>query len=308
VTVGHESASLLIPLYVVVVGAAFALAWQLLHRDERSRELGPLAWPLAAFVAWTGLSLAWSEDLRQGAISLLAFYLPFGVLAVALARLPWSRRWVTAMYGLLGAMALVFAGIGVYQWVTRDVFWNRKVIVGNAYLPFYRVNSVFWDPSIYGRFLVVAMLASLAIALYGLANDRAVAACALVVALWVGLYFSFSQSSFVALIAGAVIVAAFAWGRRAALVLVARALVVAVAAVLGAAALATPQVRHEVLGKSGSGLSRATSGRSTLVGQGVRIAVDHPVTGVGIGGFKHAFAKREHLKGKEPKKAASHDT
>src|SRR5262249_34810513 len=34
VTVGHESASLLIPLYVVVVGAAFALAWQLLHRDE----------------------------------------------------------------------------------------------------------------------------------------------------------------------------------------------------------------------------------------------------------------------------------
>ena len=27
-----------------------------------------------------------------------------------------------------------------------------------------------------------------------------------------------------------------------------------------------------------------------------------------MGGFKHAFAVREHLKGKEPKKAASHDT
>ena len=30
--------------------------------------------------------------------------------------------------------------------------------------------------------------------------------------------------------------------------------------------------------------------------------------GVGIGGFKRAYADRYHLKGKEPKKAASHDT
>ena len=57
-------------------------------------------------------------------------------------------------------MAVVFAVVGIYQYVTRDVFWNPKVIVGNAYAPFYRVNSVFWDPSIYGRFLVVAILAS----------------------------------------------------------------------------------------------------------------------------------------------------
>ena len=36
--------------------------------------------------------------------------------------------------------------------------------VDNAYAPvgwFYRVNSVFYDPSIYGRFLVVGILASL---------------------------------------------------------------------------------------------------------------------------------------------------
>ena len=303
VTVGNEEASLLLPLYLVVLGAALVLAWQLVRGDQRSRELGPLAWPLAAFVAWTGLSLAWSQDLRQGAIALLAFYLPFGVLAVAAARLPWSRRWLTAMYGLLASMALVFAAVGVYQWTTRDVFWNPKVIVGNAYLPFYRVNSVFWDPSIYGRFLVVAILASLVIALYGGTRDHIVGAVALIVAVWVGLYFSFSQSSFVALIAGVLVAAAFAWGRRA-------ALAVTLAFVLvGAAVLATPQVRHEVLGgRSGLGLNRVTSGRSKLVNEGLKIAIHHPVAGVGIGGFKHAFAKRTGLRGKEPKKAASHDT
>ena len=61
----------------------------------------------------------------------------------------------------------------MYQYATRDVFWNPKVIVGNAYAPFYRVNSVFYDPSVYGRFLVVAMLAALVLALYD--RDRRVA-------------------------------------------------------------------------------------------------------------------------------------
>ncbi len=54
---------------------------------------------------------------------------------------------------------LVFAGIGVaHHTAARNLFWNPKVIVANAYLPFYRVNSVFWDPSIYGRFLMIAIL------------------------------------------------------------------------------------------------------------------------------------------------------
>jgi len=55
-------------------------------------ELGPVAWPLALFVAWTGLSLLWTDDLHQGAIAIAAFYLPFGLLAVSLSRLSWSRR------------------------------------------------------------------------------------------------------------------------------------------------------------------------------------------------------------------------
>ena len=68
--------------------------------------------------------------------------------------------------GLVGT-ALAYASIGVYQWATRDVFWNPKVIVGNAYAPFFRVNSVFWDPSIYGRYLTVGILTALAGILLG---------------------------------------------------------------------------------------------------------------------------------------------
>ena len=302
VTVGSTDANLLIPLYGVVAGAGLALAYELARGDERSRELGVISWPLAAFVAWSGVSVVWSEDLRQGAIELLFFYLPFGLLAVVLARLEWRRRWLSVLYAELAMMALAFAGVGIYQWITRDVFWNPKVKVANAYLPLYRVNSVFWDPSIYGRFLVTAILVSLIVVLYETRRRFAYAAGAAIAATWVGLLFSFSQSSFVALIAGVLVAAAIAWRWQ-----------TVVAVVLGAAVvvglgMAVPQVRHSLLRHSSAGLNKASSGRYELVSTGAKIAARHAAVGVGLGGFKRAYARRLHLKGKEPKKAASHDT
>lgn len=302
VSVGDTEANLLLPLYVVAAAAALALAYELARGDRRARELGPIAWPLAAFVAWSGLTFAWSGDLREGAIELVFFYLPFGLLAVALARLPWSGPLLSALYGQLALMALAFAAIGVYQWLTRDVFWNPKVIVGNAYAPFYRVNSVFWDPSIYGRFLAVAILASLVLVLYGARRRIALAAAAAIAATWVGLLFSFSQSSFLALIVGVLAAAAFAWRWRAV------AALGLAAAVLLSVGFSAPQVRDTLLGSSGASLNRATSGRLQLVTDGARVVLDHPLGGVGLGSFKRAYAERVGLKGQEPKRAASHNT
>jgi O-antigen ligase len=297
VTVGSTQANLLIPLYAVVAAAAVALAWELFKGDALSRELGPVALPLAAFVGWTGLSLAWTQDLRQGAIEVLAFYLPFGLLAVCLARMVWRRTWVLVLLGELVLMALIFAIVGVEQWITRDIFWNPKVLVGNTYAPFFRVNSLFWDPSIYGRFLVVGMLAALVVALWTRSLRTVLAAAAAIAVMAIGLLFSFSQSSFLALAVGVLVAAAFAWRGRALL------LVGLAAAVFVIAAIASPNVLHHK-----GGLNRVTSGRSKLVTNGIKLAAHHPVIGVGIGGFKHGYAKQQHLRSKEPKAAASHDT
>ncbi len=302
VHVGSTDASLLLPFYGVVLAAALALGWQLLRGDGRARELGRLAWPLAAFVGWTGLSLAWTEDLRQGAIALLFFYLPFALIAVVLARLPAERRWLRILAIQLAAMALVVAVVGVYQYVNRDVFWNPKVIVGNAYAPFYRVNSVFYDPSIYGRFLVCAIVACLGVVLWRRLDRTSLFATGAIVLIWFGLVFSFSQSSFAALIAAVLVAAVLTWRRPAVVAIVAGAVLVV------AVGLATPQLRHHVFHGSSTSLNSASSGRFRLVTNGVRIAVAHPVAGVGVGSFKRAYADRLHLRGLEPKSAASHDT
>ena len=300
VHVGSTQANLLLPLYGVVVVAALALGWQLSGDGGSGRELGPLAVPVAAFVAWDGLSLAWSKDVRQGAIELLFFVLPFGLLAVVLARLRWSRGWALTLYVQVALMGLVFALIGIVQYETRNIFWNPKVRVDNAYAPsgwFYRVNSVFYDPSIYGRFLVVAILASIAILLLRRGDVLWQIAIALVVVItWAGLLPSFSQSSFVSLLAALVVACVAAW-RRAGLLLAAAGIVA-----LALAIALSPAVRHK------TSLSHVTSGRSTLVSKGLRLAVHHPLAGVGVGGFKRAYAALAHLKGKEPKAAASHTT
>jgi hypothetical protein len=308
VSVGSTKANLLLPMYLVVAGAAIALAWELYGEETRARELGRLAWPIALFVGWSGLTLLWSIDRTDGATYLLFYVLPLALLAVSLARLPWRVGWASVLYVQLALMAFVFAAIGDWQYLTRNVFWNPKVIVDNAYAPsswFYRVNSVFYDPSIYGRFLVVAIAAGLVLVLYG---RGPVAWTALVVAAatWIGLVPSFSQSSFVALAAVVVVALVLLWRRRAAVPLA------IAAAALVVITLGVPQVRHRMLGKAG--LSHITSGRSNLVSNGVKLSLHHPVIGVGVGGFKCGYAKLTNLnrgkpclQGKEPKAAASHD-
>jgi O-antigen ligase len=164
------------------------------------------------------------------------------------------------------------------------------------------VNSVFYDPSIYGRFLVVAILASLVLVLF---SSRPVAWSGLVVAVivWVGLVPSFSQSSFVALGVGVVVALAALWRRRSIV-----PITLAIGALL-AVSLGVPQARHRILGKAG--LSHATGGRSKLVKNGIKLALHHPVIGVGTGGFRCAYAKIAHLRSGckgQPQAAASHDT
>ena len=302
VHVGHASSKLLLPLYIVILGATILLAWDLIAGDSRIRELGAAAWPLAAYLAWTGVSISWSRDVSEGAVELLAFYVPLTLLALGIARLPWSELGLRALYVEITTMAVAFAVIGFYQYDTRNIFQNPKLGNSNAYAPFFRVNSVFWDPSVYGRFLVVAMAPSVALIVLGRSLRLSLAAAAVLVVTWLGLLISFSQSSFAALLVVVIGAAFIAWRWRA-LVAVALAF-----AVLAGIAVAQPQIRRSLQHHTTSGLNNASSGRASLVANGIRIAKAHPVRGVGVGGFKRAYADRVHLKGKDPKKAASHDT
>jgi O-antigen ligase len=298
--IGFLGHSLLVPLYVVALGAAGLLLWQLVEGDDRTRELGIVSWPLALYLIWVGLSVMWSVNVHAAAIDLLAFYIPFTVLAVSIARLPWRQSRVRILYGELVAMALVFAVVGFYQYETKTIFENPKLNQSNIYEAIFRVNSVFFDPSIYGRFLVVAMIATAVLIVRGRLSLRAgLAALAFIAVSWLGLLISFSQSSFAALLVAVFALAAVAWRWKS---LFALAAVIVVAAGI---AVAQPKLMHALRHHTTSGLNKATSGRATLIAVGIKIARAHPTHGVGLGGFEHAYSK---LEGKSPRRSASHNT
>ena len=294
---GHQ---LLVPLYVVALGAAGLLLRELVDGDERTRELGIASWPLALYLVWLGFSVGWSVGLHAAAIDLLAFYVPFTIIAVSIARLPWRASRVRILFGELVALALVYAAVGFYQYETKTIFQNTKLNQINTFNAVFRVNSVFFDPSIYGRFLVVAMIATVVLVVRDHLSLRVgLAALAFLGVAWLGLLVSFSQSSFAALLVAVLALSAIVWRWKS---LFALAAVLVVAAGI---AVTQPRLEHALRRHTSSGLNKATGGRASLIAVGIRIAEAHPTRGVGLGGFEHAYSKRT---GKQPEKSASHNT
>lgn len=290
---------LLVPLYVVAAGAAFTLLRDLVAGDDRSRELGRATKPLSLYLVWIGVSMAWTVDIRTGGLDVLAYYVPLSIIALSVARLPWEPLRVKLLYGELAAMALIFAGVGFYQYETRHIWENPKLNVGNSYAALFRVNSLFYDPSIYGRFLVVALVPTAVLIVRGRSTRAGLAALAFAVVAWVGLLVSFSQSSFSALFIAVFCLCAYVWRWKALAVLVAAVFI------LVAGASAQPHLMHALRHNGVKEINSLTSGRGSLIYNGLRIAKRHPVAGVGLGSFSKAYHK---LTKRSDKQSASHNT
>jgi O-antigen ligase len=296
IELGEERAFLLLPLYLVLASAVLALGYRMMRGTVPGAIPLLLALPMAAFVAFSAASFLWTHDEREGGIALAFFLFPFVAGFGVVARAPFApwlpRVFVFTVVGL----GLLFAGVGLWQAHTRTVFFARDLEVANAYTSFFRVTSLFKDPSLYGRYLVVPLTVLLVV--LWLRRCR-LGECAVLAAvgafLFAGLYFSYSQSSFVALFVVTFAIALLGAGRRLRIVLVSAA----AAATLAAAGIAAEAV-------DGRSAREVTSGRSRLV----EITLDafelNPVVGVGIGGQPRASA--EAIGRDSARRNASHTT
>ena len=84
---------------------------------------------------------------------------PSALLFVLLRDVRWTRELLLACLGVAVALAVLFAGVGFVEYYRKSLFLNPKVVAANQYDNYFRVNSVFFDPSIYGRFLALVMIA-----------------------------------------------------------------------------------------------------------------------------------------------------
>jgi len=294
IELGGERANLLLPLYLVIGGAVIALAvgaWRELPAAARAREPGSrwmahavrwLPWLLAGFLVLYAVQSAWSADPSKAIENVGFFFVPFAVLFSLLARARWTSRTLATVLAVVVAEALVFSLVAFGQYVAGDVFWNPEVIAANEAHTYFRVNSLFWDPNIFGRYLVLVVLAVAAYMVWTPDSRRAWVSAGVCAALLAAIALTFSQSSLVALLGGLLALAAVRWGARWALV------GVAVAALAGAALLAASGADLN----SVKSLDIRSSGRASLVRGGLELAADRPLAGHGTGSFAVEFGRR----------------
>lgn len=297
---GGESANLLVPLYLVIAGGVIAT----LIRDwDRARPApaptaGParlLPWILAAVVVLYGTQALYSTDFSKGLQNVCFFFVPFSLVYGLLREVRWDRRLLRAALTVVVVEAVAFVIVGTVEYLSESLFWNDQVMRSNDFHTYFRVNSVFWDPNIYGRYLALTITLVSAVLLW--TRDRRTVAllAGLIAVLWFGLVPTFSQSSFAALLAGLAVLAALRWSLRwtLAAVGVGAFLGIAIVVFAGGVSKLTPD-RCNV----------DTGGRCNLVSGGARLFGQRPVWGYGSGAFPHAY--REHVAAGEAPVTVSH--
>jgi putative inorganic carbon (hco3(-)) transporter len=297
---GGTTSNLLVPLYLVVAAGTLAVIVPALTgggsdgAESRVPKPGWIERLLALSVVLYAVQSVYSSDFEKALQQMVFFYVPFALLFCLLSRLQWTSRLVRTCLQVLIVLALVFAGLGFVEYATKTIILNPKLIAANDVHAYFTVNSVFFDPDIFGRFLALVMIAVGALLLYERKPREQLGATAVLAILWGGLVLTLSRSSLAALLVGLGTLAALRWKAWRAL------LVGAVVVAIGAAALA---ISPKTFGLN-QGLNGASSGRADLASGGISLFGDRPVWGYGSGSFVHEY--RAHHPASSATLSASH--
>lgn len=283
--IGGDSVKLLLPLYLTIGAAVLARAWAIWRGRSTDSPRAPklLDLAIAGYLVLYALQSLYAADVSVATQNFCFFYAPFALLYGIVAAQKWDAKLLrTCALTLVGvALVLVFAGFIEFS---RGKY---LVTIGGSgpsdFDPYFRVQSLFFDPNIYGRFLAVVMLVVTSVMLYSQKTRRVAGAALLLAVLWAGLVLSLSQSSFAALLAGLIVLAALRWRAKPVLIATGAALLVGVVV-----ALALPSVSGIELG-NGSSLEKTTSGRFDLVTGGLTLWSQKPIFGHGSGDFSNAY-------------------
>jgi len=285
---GGEDVNLLVPLYAVLGAGVLAEAVAALRPNGASkvRIPRPLALALLAAIALYAAQASYSNDIGFATRNVGFFLIPFAVMFSLLAEVRWTTRLLKLGFAVVIGEALLFAAIGLGQHITGEIFWNEALEMSNDFHFYLRVNSLFWDPNIYGRYLAMAIVISLGVLVWTAERRRALALAGAIAVLFAGLCVAFSQTSFISLLAGVAVLVALRWSVTWA------AIATPVVAAIAIAGLITIGNGTD----SNRGPKINTEGRTTLISGGIDLAQERPIYGHGSASFPESFAEQEDVK------------
>jgi O-antigen ligase len=285
---GGDDVNLLVPLYVVLGGGMLAEGIAALRSEGASpaRCPRPLALALLAAVGLYAVQASYSNDIGFAARNIGFFLIPFAVMFALLVEVRWTPRLLAFTFAVVLGEALLFAVVGIGQHIAGEIFWNDALEMSNDFHFYLRVNSLFWDPNIYGRYLALAIVISLGVLVWLRDRRWALALAAAIALAFAGLSVAFSQSSFISLLFGIAVLVALRWSLLWTAIV---APLVAAVAVAGLLTIGSGADSDEPVGIK-------TEGRTTLIRGGLDLAEERPLYGYGSASFPEAFAEAEDVK------------
>ena len=190
--------------------------------------------------------------------------------------------WV--VYGI-AAVALAYAVVAFWEYATRDLIFNTQLLEANQIKPYFRVNSLFHDPNVLGRYLALVVVVLGACIAWSRAGLQSAAALGTGLVLLAALVLTFSQTSVTALLAGLIVLAWLRYGVRWGLV-------------AGAVAVLVLAAVFVFIGGGGDqgparSFNKETAGRVSLVEGGLRARRGPPALRLGIGGVRARLLRRD---------------
>jgi O-antigen ligase len=294
---GGTTANLLVPLYLVIAAGALGWIYGALRaprpatpeppgRQRRMPSAGTnlIGWAerlLALYLVLYAIQATYSPDFVKALQNMVFFYVPFALLYRLLRDLPWTRRSLRTCLQVTVVLALIFSLVGFYEYATKTVLLNPKLIVQNNLHTYFTVNSFFFDPDIFGRYLAVVMILLAVVLIYDRPRREQSIVTVVLAVLWACLVLTLSRSSLGALLVGLGVLAALRWQPS-------HAGVVALAVVVIGAVAVVALPRTFGLNQ---GLNGASSGRGGLISGGLSLFADRPVWGFGSGSFSTEYSR-----------------
>jgi O-antigen ligase len=285
IEIGGDSVKLLLPLYLTIAGAVVARAWSYWRGRAVDSPRGPklLDVTIVVYLGLYAVQSLYAGDVSVATQNFCFFYAPFVLLYGLAASQKWDAKLLRVCAATLVSVALVLVLAGFVESARGRYLITIGGSAPSDFDPYFRVQSFFFDPNIYGRFLAIVMLVVTALMLYTEKTRRVLGAAVLLAVLWAGLVLSLSQSSFAALLSGLVVLAALRWKTKP--VLIFTGAVLLAGAVF---AIAFPSVTGVNLTNSKSA-EKSTSGRFDLVTGGLTLWGQKPFFGHGSGDFSNAY-------------------
>ena len=235
----------------------------------------PLFIALGSYIIWGACSVIWSMDRLQTLVGVVRLGLLW-LLGAAVYSLVKRKNGQFTVPAALAVVSSSLAVIGVYELLSK-----HYIYLGELWLQFGRINASFGDPNIYARFLLLGCLATAILMLNTTKEGRLMGTLALVFQI-VALIGTGSRTAWLALVVVAIGLAVLV--RRREVIFP----VVGTLALAGISILLNHGLRMRVLELT-QNLWAASTQRQYLITSGLQMFRQHPIVGIGLGGFQHVM-------------------